>query len=313
MAAYGRPLVNTFSWSLSRQQMFNDCRRQYYLNYYGAWGGWADEAPSPARLAYRLKQIVGLDVWVGDILHRVIESELAHVRRGFRPRAELLKERARSLLNLEWKQSIEQRWRENAKHNRNLFEHYYGMEVDKERRARLREKLFTCLDSFGSLPLLAQLAVAPPEAWITVEQLDTFVVDCVPVYVKIDCAVALDGLTWIIDWKSGKGSDRDAEQTFCYGLYAMQKWGTPLDRMRTLLAYLFLNETREEAVTAERALAMQERIVSGIHAMRGCLRDPAANVACEDDFPLTDNHRLCRRCCFHELCHGAGPIGMSED
>jgi hypothetical protein len=308
--AYGRPLANTFSWSLTRQQMFDECRRQYYLNYYGSWGGWGDDAEPQARLAYRLKNIVTLDMWIGDILHRVIESELGNVRRGFRPRAEALKERGRSLLNTEWRQSIEHRWRENAKHNRNLFEHYYGIEIGKERREQLRQKLFACLETFSALPLIERLSSAPPEAWITVEQLDTFLVDRVPVFVKIDCAVDLDQLTWIVDWKSGKASDRDIQQTFCYGLYTMQKWNTPFDRMRAMLVYLAAGDTREEAVTAERALAMQEKIVTGIHAMRQCLRDPAANAAREDDFPTTQNHRLCRRCSFHEICYGPGPISV---
>lgn len=309
-------LTNTLSWSLSRQQMFGECRRQYYLHYYRSWGGWEDGAEPVARLTYRLKQIVNLDLWTGALLHRLIEGQLARLRRGFRPAANPLCEQARSLLNQEWRQSVEQRWRENPKHNVNLFEHYYGIEIGDQRRADLREKLFACLDHFCALPLLERLVAAEPNAWLAVEQLDTFLVDRVPVYVKLDCAVQLDGRTLIIDWKSGRASERDLAQIACYGLYAMQKWRTGFENLRTLLVYLLANETAEQPIGPEQALAMQERIVSGIQAMREVLADPIANVAREEDFPKTNQLHRCRRCNFHEICYGPGPIapaGTSTD
>jgi len=33
-------LVNEFSWSRTRDNVFQECRRRYYYQYYGAWGGW---------------------------------------------------------------------------------------------------------------------------------------------------------------------------------------------------------------------------------------------------------------------------------
>lgn len=301
-------LVNVFSWSLSRQQIFDECKRRYYLHYYGSWGGWKDDADPRARLAYRLKQMVNLETWIGDILHRLIESQLARMQRGFRPLVEPLRQRARSLLNLEWRQSVEQKWRENPKYNRNLFEHYYNIEVDRERRHQVRDRLFTCLENFCSLPLLERLLAIGRDNWLSVEAFDSFIVDSVPVYVKIDCAVRLGDEVVIIDWKSGRPSPRHADQAACYGLYAMQKWDVGLDRLRAVPVYLLTNETVEQAIAPEQALQMQERIVSSIQAMRAMLADPTANVAREEDFPPTDDTHLCRRCNFHEICHGPGPI-----
>lgn len=301
-------LVNTFSWSLSRQQMFDECRRRYFLHYYRSWGGWADDADPQSRLAYRLKQIVNLEMWIGDIVHRLIESQLTRLRSGYRPHPKPLCERARSLLNAEWQQSVDQLWRENPKHNRNLFEHHYGIEVDKERRVGLRERLFGCLQNFCALPLLERLVALEPAAWLSVEQFDTFAVDGVPVYVKLDCAVRLEGNTLIIDWKSGRPSEKDTEQVACYALYAMQKWGVKLEGLRAMPVYLLSNQADEKTITPEAALAMQETIVSGIAAMREVLADPAANTAREEDFPMTDQRRRCRRCNFHEICFGPGPI-----
>jgi len=282
------------------------------LNYYGAWGGWEDGANAAARLAYRLKQIVTLEMWIGDIVHRLIEGQVNRVRRGFRPMPQPLREQGRAILNQEWRQSLDQRWRENPKHNRNLFEHYYAIGISDERRAELRDRLFACLDHFCALPLLDRLAALDPNAWLAVEQLDTFLVDRVPVYIKIDCAARVEGRTLIIDWKSGRASDRDLQQVACYGLYAMQKWNIGFESLGAALVYLLENTTSETPITADRALALQERIVTGIQAMCEALADPAGNVAREEDFPMTDQKRRCRRCDFHEICYGPGPIVPTE-
>jgi hypothetical protein len=33
-------LTNDFSWSRSRDNTFQECKRRYYYHYYGSWGGW---------------------------------------------------------------------------------------------------------------------------------------------------------------------------------------------------------------------------------------------------------------------------------
>jgi hypothetical protein len=46
-------IKNEFSWSISRNKVFQTCPRQYYFNYYGYWGGWELDA------AERTKQRFG--------------------------------------------------------------------------------------------------------------------------------------------------------------------------------------------------------------------------------------------------------------
>ena len=35
---------NQFSWSFSRHNSFETCKRKYYYSYYGCWGGWDKNA-----------------------------------------------------------------------------------------------------------------------------------------------------------------------------------------------------------------------------------------------------------------------------
>jgi hypothetical protein len=76
------PLENTFSWSLSRHRTFRECPRKYWFHYYGAWGGWEYDAPPEARELYLLKNLTGLHLIAGDVVHRAIERVLEEVALG---------------------------------------------------------------------------------------------------------------------------------------------------------------------------------------------------------------------------------------
>ena len=42
----GPALKNTFSWSVSRDNVLRECPRKYWFNYYGHWGGWSARGSS---------------------------------------------------------------------------------------------------------------------------------------------------------------------------------------------------------------------------------------------------------------------------
>jgi len=69
-------LVNEFSWSRSRDATFQDCRRKYYLHYYGSWGGWDAAVAPDVRRLYILKQLASRQMWAGRIVHDAIEMAL---------------------------------------------------------------------------------------------------------------------------------------------------------------------------------------------------------------------------------------------
>ena len=70
-------LQNKLTWSFSRRQLFESCRRAYFLHYYLSWAGWEDYAPKRSRLAYRLKKIQSIDAYVGSRVHDEISRIVA--------------------------------------------------------------------------------------------------------------------------------------------------------------------------------------------------------------------------------------------
>src|SRR5450432_1558730 len=72
-------IKSEFAWSWSRHEMFYQCPRKIYWQYYGMWGGWEPDAPKDAALAYRLKHIRSMAMLVGGTLHEVVRERL-HMR-----------------------------------------------------------------------------------------------------------------------------------------------------------------------------------------------------------------------------------------
>ena len=104
-------LQNIFSWSISRDRLFNDCRRAYYYNYYGAWGGWETGASEFCRKAYLLKNIQGIDAWVGDSVHKVIKSIIEGIMSGDLTDLVQARVRIKEILVTGWQQSVGMQWK----------------------------------------------------------------------------------------------------------------------------------------------------------------------------------------------------------
>src|SRR5436190_11791397 len=64
-----------FSWSISRHGVFDRCKRQYYLQYYGARR--VREANNELISAiWWLKQGTSLKMWIGSVIHIVAQNAI---------------------------------------------------------------------------------------------------------------------------------------------------------------------------------------------------------------------------------------------
>ncbi|OPZ17098.1 MAG: PD-(D/E)XK nuclease superfamily protein [candidate division BRC1 bacterium ADurb.BinA364] len=306
---------NEFSWSFSRGRLFDQCLRKYYYCYYGSWNGWREEGPEFARLCYRLKQIVGFPAWAGDIVHRTLEWAIQGWMRGVSRDAADMHKHARGLLNAEWMQSSKREWLRHPKKYRNLFEHYYNRNVSAEDRAALREKVFRCINNFFDMGYGARLRALPKEAWISVEQLDSFEIGDTKVWAVIDCAFREGGETFLLDWKTGADLAEDAptDQLICYAAFAQARWGSDLEKTRAALVNLAAGAAAEHCVTAEQVIDFREKVFQSVMAMKSRLDDPQANRAEESAFPRAKDKSLCRQCEYFEACYGDRSLVPPKD
>lgn len=313
----GRDFKNEFSWSTSRDRLFQRCRRAYYWRYYAHWGGWGRDATDEQRIAYRLGKQDSFATWGGTIVHDVIEDAIkALIQRGTPIELDALKADARARLRTGWVQSRDGHWARDPKRNVQLWEHYYGDEDSRrpERTKRVADTVYTALEGFVAGPFPELIARTPREAFLNIEILDTIQIDGAKVYVKPDLAFRHPdhGDVWLVDWKTGTPKEVDDFQVRTYALWARTKHGVEPAQVRGVLVYLARGEQKDFGVDEEGLAAAEQRIRESLGGMRSSLRDPDNNVGDLADFPMADDDSVCRWCNFRQLCFGRAGVPGAE-
>jgi len=296
-------LVNEFSWSRSRDATFQDCRRKYYLHYYGSWGGWDAGAPPDVRRLYILKQLASRQMWAGRIVHDAIEMALQIYQQGREVPVEPFIEDAIERMRGEWRGSRDGLYREKPK-TLALFEHEYVVDLKREVWQMLSRNVSTCLRNFFRLPLLADVRKTAPEHWSIEHWSKVFDFEGTLVWIAPDFGFWNDaGRLTLVDWKTG-ASDPDATafQLGCYALYAREVLGVEPAKVDLLEANL-----REPTVTPlawddARLEHIRQQLRLSIRSMRAYLVAPDGNQARMDDFERTEELRICRWCNFKAVC-----------
>jgi CRISPR/Cas system-associated exonuclease Cas4 (RecB family) len=281
-----------FSWSVSRHDTFASCRRRYYYAYYGA-----QEDPE----IQRLKRLSALPLWAGSVVHETIEALLKE-RDALPSETEqeaIVRAAVHERMLADWRAS------EAGPLGFRLFEHEYDVPVDKEDKRIAVGIVRRSLRYFFRSPTLRDALAAGRRNWLSVEDLASFDVSGVTVFLRMDLAYRRpgDGVV-IVDWKTGRNEGRFNEiQLAGYALYATQQgWVSAPEDIETELAYLAVPRharRRVDGRTIDQARAFIEKSAA---SMKALLVDPLANLARLEDFPMVDRPQLCRRCNFRRLC-----------
>lgn len=298
-----RELANEFSWSRSRDNAFQECRRKYYYHYYGAWGGWEATAAAEVRRLYVLKQLASRHQWAGRVVHDAVEMALHAFRDGrdipVEPFVRDVIERMRG----EWRSSNAGRYRESPKLVA-LFEHEYRIELKPEAWQALSRNVATCLRNFFKLPLVATIRTTTAEHWSIEHWSKVFEFEGTQVWMAPDFGFwTEDGRLALVDWKTGGSNPEGTSfQLGCYALYANEVLGVEPARVDLYEANL-----REPLVTPlrwddARLGAIKEQLRLSVRSMKAYLADPEANAGVISDFERTEDLRICKWCNFRAVC-----------
>jgi hypothetical protein len=292
---------NPFSWSASRHDTFATCRRRYYYAYYAA-----NEDPE----IKRLKKLSALPLWAGSVVHETIEAFLKSHDGLPSPEAQeaIVKAAVHSDMLSAWRESeAGERPREDGAASRpfRLFEHEYEVPVEQEDKRLAVNTVMRSLRNFFKSETLREALAVGRERWLALEDLVSFHVGDVEVFLRMDLAFrAQDGRVVIVDWKTGRAEGRFNEvQIAGYALYAAERgWVGDPEEILTELNYLVVPRSRRRTVKRQQLDHARSFIARSARDMKALLLDPLANLARLEDFPMIDRPQICRRCNFRRLC-----------
>ena len=284
--------ARAFAWSASRHDTFATCPRKYYYSYYGILEDLEVQ---------RLKQLSALALWAGSVVHETIEDFLRASDEIPDPAIQeaLIRSVVHERMLKEWKQS------EGGTNGFRLFEHEYTQPIEQEDKKILVGIVMRSLRNFFKSPLLREAFKVKRSAWLSMEELVSFHVDDVPVFLRMDLAFRDErDRVRIVDWKTGRRAGKFNEvQIAGYALYAAEKgWAMSPTEISTELAYLIWPRYVRKDVTQPVLDTARGFVTRSAKTMRALLNDPDANTARIEDFPRIDRPRICRRCNFRKLC-----------
>ncbi len=295
---------NEFSWSKSRDEVFQTCPRQYYFNYYGYWGGWEKGAPERTRQIYVLKNLKNRHMWAGEKIHKSIKHSLRNLRRGISILdVDQIVSITLNQMRDEFRSSREKRYLIYPKTG-GLFEHEYDVPLLDTEWKKTADDVEQCLRNFYNSEIFAMLKGLPPQDVLEIEDFSSFYFDGTKIWAVIDCSFrTAEGIT-IIDWKTGRGSNSEISlQLACYAMYAVKKWGVKPENVKLMEYNLLADEGAEFFVTPGRIENVKAYIRGSIIDMQSLLTDVERNMPkAERFFKKVEDTRIRDRCNFRKVC-----------
>ncbi len=224
-----------FSWSISRQRKLDQCPRGYFYTYYLGWNGWLQDAPTEARVAYRLGKLTSLDALLGQQIDvRARELEAAARAGEELPTAGELEGRTREALRRLWTRSREGRAAFEARPNKvtMLRSLYMGQDTQPE-ADRLNEKAGPSMRGLLATSHWERLGTCGPHGCVIIPDFAHFLWDGVKVFAAPDLAYVQGGGLHIIDWKTGREDDSQALQVLLQMWWALETLPELAERPRT--------------------------------------------------------------------------------
>ena len=296
---------NEFSWSVSRDDTFRKCRRMYYYQYYGFWGGWDFASDKRNRAIYILKQLQNRQMWAGSTVHACIENTLNEIKIGIEKME--IGQKIETTLNLMRKEFLSSKNKNYLTDPKTcaLFEHEYGLEVSEEEWKSNADNVVECLKQFFNSDVYEEIIQLSDNQWPELEQFPFFYLEDFKIYAVLDFAFRRNDEIIIYDWKTGREDpEKDKFQLACYGLFAIHRWNIKTDKVKLVDFYLSNDNQNEFSLEDFEIDEIQDQIMNSINEMLDMLDDPQENIAREDGFPFTENEQICKYCNFSSICPG---------
>lgn len=299
---------NEFSWSNSRNSLFEECKRKYYYQYYGFWGGWSKvKADKVTRTLYVLKHLQNRWLWKGTAVHNEIAKILKQlVSTGNLTPIETSLARVTDLMRDEFRFSRDGSYWEKDGSLRDitaLFEHEYNVNIPGERWKKNYEEVMECIRNFYKSDVLERVKQLDRSAILSIDSLTPtlFSFNSERIYVNLDLAYRMEEEIEIVDWKTGAG-ESDELQFLVYTIYVSEVFENPLENISVIEYNLLSDQKTIHNFSSDKIEKAKNYINESVARMKGYLQNAPDNTAVMTDFPRTEDKKKCDSCTFKKIC-----------
>jgi hypothetical protein len=288
----------TLGWSISRYELFDKCKRQYFYSYYSKF------VPQvPHYKIAQLRELTSVPLEVGNVVHDVIEAFLKRLQKSdstIDERRFFDYARTTAAGYFAKKTCIE-----------TYYRHFDAIDMEK-----VYAKIDACLKNFIGSPCYSWIfmkALRSKENWmIEPPGYGETRLEGMKAYCKMDFLMPVNDDVYILDWKTGqKDAAKHCAQLKGYAAAAASNFGVPWTRIFPKIVYL-------HPVYDELELQLDtngyETFIATIKAqtaeMHSLCSNADENVPLPiENFPLKPSPSSCHFCKFQELCF---PEGMKS-
>jgi CRISPR/Cas system-associated exonuclease Cas4 (RecB family) len=277
-------------WSISRYEVFDKCKRQYYYQYYSRYAEGV-----PRYKIGQLKELTSFPLEVGNVVHDVMED--------------FLKRLQKSDSNIDENRFFEfavAKTREYFQSKTFIESYYNGQTVDTDRAAAA---VAICVKNFMGSPIynwIFMKAITNRNNWmIEPGGYGETRLNGLKAYCKMDFLFPVDNQIIIIDWKTGrKDTYKHSQQLIGYAAATSANFHIAANTIFPKIVYLSPQFEEFEIKLGENAFAdFYKRIKQQTEEMYGLCQNVEKNIPLPiASFPKNPSASICPYCNFQELC-----------
>jgi len=290
------PFTPILGWSSSRFDLFTQCKRHYFYNYYTKF---IKDVPQPQM--QRLKKLTSVPLEIGNVVHHVVEDLL----RRFQKSASPINEGKFIQYGIDLCDKFFD--------SKEFLEIYYGytQQIDRE---SAKERISISLKNLLRSPLLEWIsttAIHESNSWVI--EPDGFGetrIAGLKAYCKMDFLLPVGEEVHILDWKSGKKQEeKHRAQLLGYALAASVN-NPSIDRSKFIPRIIYMYPSLDElsfSITDEDLTAFAQTVQIQTESMYRFCSNVEQNIPKEFNlFEKTTFTALCSNCPYQEPCKNAG-------
>ena len=291
------PRTYRLGWSNARNEVFHQCKRKYYFQYYGR-----HDLENQHKI-YRLKNLTTVPLEIGIVTHKIIQALLRRIKISFEPIDH------NKLYNYAKRETFD------TCRGKEYAEVYYKKQdqinVESEIFIHVIQALKNLVES-DRMRWMFEEALLSKDDWIIELDDDHKYGECridgMKAYCKVDFMFPMDDDLHIIDWKTGKPSyAKHSIQLRGYAGWAICQFAVPVDNVKTTIAHLLPEYSENSVQLNEFDLDDFVSLVrTQTNEMHEYCKDTENNIPLEkDSFPMTSSINFCKHCEYRELCDRA--------